>query len=520
MKIKRLLSGIGLGLFAFAAVGAGLVGAKAKKAESVKADDPVHCMFSASLDASALEEAYATSNYRLHVWGTAIDTELPMHPSGQDHVYTVIAYLTDSQTVSGAQFVFYQDDGWNSGNKYSENLNLYSSTSESSVVSKDVNNGISYSFKGTTEWTDGHWGTSDRYVVDTPKVAHTDHSGGTTTWYEMVLEPENHRYAYYGMEIAQRYIDLISFEYPASRNSFIFFPYNMLNRFGKAATNEVGGSSYWTYLNEAGTYDIFIEDSFDGEGIISLKKQEAETSASIYYVTASASATTDYIYSWGGEEQFGSFPGTPIADLVTGEKARELTGNGVIHFQGGETPKLIYEIDISIGYPDGDLMFMFNNGTRDYKSDERFIVDEAAYWWTGPANSEAGDAIEFLIYAEARRNAADSYSVCNISEANASAIISLYNGFDAEIRETYIDCTLVYTWSDSSKTSESLFTYRKVIEELGKKFNIEVVGLSSSPSLQFRNAEFNSQSIIIIVSIGIASISALSLLIVLKKRKQ
>ena len=518
MKIKRLFSGIGLGLFAFAAVGAGLVGAKAKKAESVKADDPIHCMFSASLDASALEEAYATSNYRFHIWGTNIDTLLPMHPTGQDHVYTVIAYLTDSQIVTGAQFVFYQDDGWNSGDKYSENLNLYSATSESSDVSKDINNGASYSFKGTTDWTDGHWGTSNRYVVDTPKVAHTDHTGGTTTWYEMVLEPENHRYAYYGMEIAQRYIDMISFEYPASRNSFIFFPYNMLNKFGKAATNEVGGSSYWTYLNEAGTYDIFIEDTFDGEGIISLKKHETETSASIYYVTNSPSATTDCIYSWGGEEQFGSFPGTPIADLVTAEKARELTGNGVIHFQGGETAKLIYEIDISIGYPDGDLMFMFNNGTSDYKSDERFIVDEAAYWWTGPANSEAGDAIEFLVYAEARRNAADSYSVCNISEANAAAIINMYNAFDAEIRATYIDCTLVYTWTDKTHTASALFTYRKVVEELGKKFNLSVAGLSPSAEL-FAVDPSNANLVLIISIVALVSVSSLSLLVVLKKRK-
>lgn len=519
MKVKKLLSVLGLGLFAAVSVGAGVALNKGAKAEAVKADDPETAMFSLYLNASSLETSYVTSNYRAHVWGTNIDTIFAMHPTGQDHVYSVIIYLTDAQVVSGAQFIFTQSECEYPGDKYSENLNLYSTVTESSEIGSSINNGIAYGFKGTTDWTDGHWGTTYRDVKQIPQVAYTDHTGGTTTWYNFILEPENHRYAYYDMVITARYVDMISFDIP-NNTSIPLHPYNMFNKFAEACTDGVSGSDYWTYLNEPGTYDIFIENSFDGEGILSIKKQTSPEDTYIYYVTESASATTDYIYSWGGSEQFGAFPGTSIASLVAADKAEEVTGNGVIHFQGGETAKLIYKINIKTGYPSGDMMFMFDNGTDEYKSAERMIQSERAYWWTGDANDDAMEAIKFLEIAETFRNSATDYSVCNISKGNATTIVNVYNGYSDTIRNTYIDCTTVYTWTDKTHTENKLWSYRKVVEQLGEIAGVDPVGAERYiGNSNFEVDTNNSIATIVIISVVSISVISLAAILVVKKRK-
>ena len=166
-------------------------------------------------------------------------------------------------------------------------------------------------------------------------------------------------------------------------------------------------------------------------------------------------------------------------------------------------------------------MFMFNNGTSDYKSDERAIEGECAYWWEGPANVEAGDAIEFLVYAEARRNAATDYSVCNVSKENAKAIVGMYNAFDNEVRETYIDCTTVWTYKVNPKArveddENELVSYKKVVEELGKIAEMDVEG--SNIIIRKSNANFDTQTIIIIASIVVASMVGLTVLHIVRRR--
>jgi len=518
MKFKKLVGGTLLASLLALGVGVGVVNKAPAGAEPVDADDEKTVMFSASLNANDLEEAYATSNYRFHVWGTNIDETFSMHQSGEDHVYTIIVYLTDAQVVEGAQFVFYQSDGAYPGDKYSENLNLF--CDGYSDISKDHNNGISFTFVSTTDWTDGHWVTTQRYAVPTPKLGHQDQIGADVTWHNFVLEPENRRYAVYDIEIAAQNKDIISFSYPGGASSVYFNPSEMFNKFAIGCTDKVSSSSNWTYLNESGTYDVFIENDFDGEGIISIKKHAAPSESFIYYVTESASPTGDYIYSWGGSEQFGAFPGTSIASLVASEKAEEVTGNGVIHFQGGETAKLVYRIEITKGYPVGDLMFMFNNGTSEYKSAEREIVLDQAYWWTGSYNIEAAQALNFLINAESYRNGADDYSVCNVSAVNATFIVGQYDAMSDEIKEIYIDCSTVYTWSDSTKTGNKLWAYKDVVAQLRKIAEAAATDSSGLANIGNHNQIQNSDTVVaIIVIVAFASISAIAMLVVIKKRK-
>ena len=512
MKFKHVVASLSLAMFTAFGVAAGL--SMKKEAKEVKADDPKTAMFSLTLNATALEAAYETSNYRAHVWGTDIDEYVSMHQSGQEHVYTVIITLTDAQVVEGAQFIFTQSDGEYPGEKYSHNLNLFAEGYYD--VSKDHNNGASFSFVSTTNWDgEGHWTTSDgdRYVMVAPKVGHTPHIGTADTWYNFILEPENARYAYYDMEIDERYTDMISFKYPGSTASTYFHPYYMFNSYAKECTNETGGSDYWTYLDDAGTYDIFIENYFDGEGIISIRKHE-ESESWIYYMTESNSATGDYIYSWGGSSQFGSFPGKAITSI---DGVQEVTKGGLIHFQGYD--RLIYKIPITKGYPNGDDMFMFNNGTDAYKSAEREIKIEHAYWWSGEANHLAAQAFGFMILVETYRTQIEDGSICSIPQGNAKFIVDSYNAYTQAEQETYIDRSTLLTWKDSKKVEEEkeYVSYRKIVEQLAIIAGVELEGSSLHLNkLDFAN---NGNVAIIVIAVAATSALALTLLLVFKKRK-
>ena len=266
----------------------------------------------------------------------------------------------------------------------------------------------------------------------------------------------------------------------------------------------------------AGTYDVFCYNSFEDNGVFEIKKYGDAQETKIYYVTNSADPTVDYIYSWGGTQQFGGFPGTAITAV---EGVQELSRNGVVHFQGGDA-KLIYQIPVTIGYPTGDEMFMFNNGTSEYKSAERELYSEGAYWWTGDPNNTAGDAIEFINLVETFRHTAND-SICEIVQSNAQTLVNCYNAFTKEEQETYIDCTTVYSWTDTTKTSSKLYTYKEVMERLSLIAGIDLSSYGSGERIVTdTTSTVDSNSLIAVVSIiSIVSLSSVAILVVIKKRK-
>lgn len=508
MKFKHVVASLSLAMFTAFGVAAGL--SMKKEAKSVAAEGEkwmVTICFDNTIPETSEMWGYI-ENQKVNFWGTNVtynDSVQSFHQSGREHFYTVNVVFTSSQTVSGMQINFTE----NGVKKESQDINIELDSSS---------NGRVYSFSFIEgEWVDGKWPVQNHgYQIPKGKFGPAEEEQKV----EKTFVPDPESASYYikdlvvdvtGSNVCYAKFSPFSYDlhewgdtYNAIREESKYFEDYFYNWYGAS----------WIEFKVSGTYDIFLTNEYKEGGVLDVKKHEGPTSASIYYVTNSASATGDYIYSWGGSEQFGAFPGTPITSVVGVE---ELTGNGVIHFQGGETAKLIYEIPVEIGYPTGDIMFMFNNGTEEYKSDERALVDEAAYWWTGPANNEAGDAIEFLVYAEARRNAVDDYSVCNISEANAKAIINLYNSFDSEVAATYIDCTTVYTWADASKESETLVSYKSVVEQLGRMYNIPVNG----SSLYFSGLDMaaNGNVALIVIAVTATSALALTLLLVFKKRK-
>ena len=507
MKFKHVIASLGLSVFTAFGLAAGF--GMSKEAKAVKAEGEKTWMFRAQLNLSECSPSYEhcvfpedkpVDGVKFHYYGVGFDktVDASHYSTYSFDYYAVNGSLEEDQVITGANWVIHQKD---EGDKWSVDITKFGDSSFSSIDKDTGYVAIQWQFGNA--WEGDHWKFCDDKIWGDPCESFKIHEEDEVEQYSFVKEPGNGVFAVRNFEYEyNHWVEWISDGSVELDGAF----YDMVDEYSSKYVT--GGGRQWLRLSETGTYDFVVYD-----GHVSILKH-GSTETCIYYVSNSAEPTIDYIYSWGGSEQFGAWPGTAITAVTDVE---ELTGNGVIHFQGGETAKLIYEIPVTIGYPAGDTMFMFNNG-GEVKSEERALVSEAAYWWEGPANVEAGDAIEFLKIAEAKRNAAADWSVCNVSKIDAEVIVNIYNGFDSEVAKTYIDCTTVYTWKDTSKTENVLWSYKSVVEQLGKIAEIAVNG----SSLYYGDLAIVNNSSVAIIIIAVAASSALmfSLLLIFKKKKQ
>ncbi len=494
MKIKHLIASVGFA--ATAALGMIALSGANKDATPVKADSGDTWMFGVYLDAKAIDSSYKAqcSNFRFHVWGTNVDKTVPMHLSGTDDLYTVNVSFTDDQVVTHGQFIFDQ----NGADKYS--------TDQSFNYSKDSDFFGHMSWEFAESWSDGKW-TATNQKSSRAMLYFTD-SEGAEQQLDFTPVPANNEFRFdnlvvNGTNIGKTFDLLV--------RGFWNDGYNIIYNMDYVGTGAAG----WFTFSQQGTYDLVIHNSYldDGSGhtgTLEIIQHEDKSDSFIYYMTESATATTDYIYSWGGSEQFGDFPGTAIASI---EGLEEKTGNGRIRFQGNA--KLIYEIPIAKGYPEGDRYFMFNNGTDEYKSEERAIAKEHAYWWTGDANHDAAQALNFVTLVDTYIGNSEDDSACLMSKPNASFLVTFYNGYGEDIRDTYIDCSTYYTWTDNTKTEKAYFTYRQIMERLA------IIAETSLDGSKTINTNLTTSTMIgFLLSISAVTALSVTMLFVFKKKRQ
>ena len=512
MKIKSLFSFVGLGLFAVSLASAGVLSARRNEAEPVQAEGEkwmVTICFDNKVPELSGEWGYI-ENRKVNFWGSNVDyyeSVREFHFTGRDNFYAVNVSFAANQSVSGLQINFTE----NGVQKQSQDINLaLDSTCNGRVYT--------FSFPESVSWTDGKWSVTNN-GFDTPSA----NFGPTGDKISRDFLPDPNTESYYIKDLV---VD-VSSSYYAAFDPFSFSLHNWNDTYNVIRQSASYFSEYfynwygeaWIEFKESGTYDLFLTNEYKDDGLIDVKKHEAANDTFIYYVTNSTSATVDYIYSWGGEQQFGGFPGKSIASLVAAGEAREMTGNGVIHFQGGETAKLIYKINITKGYPDGDTMFMFNGGSSEYKSDERSIKNEHAYWWTGEANHNAAQGIQILEIFENYRNSAADTSVCNISQEDAAWIVNFYNEVSQDIRQTYVDCSTVLTHKRDGSSGEEMVPYRAVIEQLGKIAHVTPVGASRYVPTDI-NRTANITTIIIVLAVSLSLVGFTTLIVVRRRKHQ
>lgn len=492
MKVKKLLSVLGLGLFAAVSVGAGVALNKGAKAEAVNAEDDTWMMHF-SLNSKEIASYMDTDSMWLQTYtdGVGDSKWFQCYPiTSGSQFFAVNATFPESYTFNRVQYKFTQGGVAKWGVPYNV------------TESKASHSKMAYSTFGS--WSGDEWSFSFNTYPEI-MAEYNDVS------YYLEEDPVNKRFI--ASSLVSDETDYYTFYYRGSWN----YAWDTLTTTSKSYCGSSHGDHYADL--HAGTYDVILKNDNSDGGIVELKKHTPSNETWIYYVTESSSPTVDYIYTFGGSEQFGAWPGTKIADLVVADKAEEVTNNGVFHFQGGD-PKLIYRIQLDHSYPTGDNMFQLNNGTDDYKSADRAIVDNQAYWWTGDYNIDAAQALNFIITFESYRNDVEDDSVCNISKVNATYLVNSYNGFSDTQKEIYIDPTTIYTWADASKESNTLWTVKTIMEYLDAKYELGVLG--SSRYIGNSNFEVDTNnSIATIVIISVVSISVISLaaILVVKKRK-
>ena len=453
MKLKRLFSVIGLGLFAAVSAGAGVALSSKPKAEPVKADGEkwmVTICFDNSIPEKSESWGYI-DNQKVNFWGTNVTYDASVqsfHQTGRDHFYAVNVVFESTQSVTGFQINF-QEDGVK---KESQDINI--------ALDSGCNGRVyTFAFPAEVSWDDGKWSYYRFAGFDEP----SGHFGGVSK--NFTPDPETASYVLKDVVVdtsSSYYINLDPFCYSAHGNDDTYYVVRTDADYWENYFYGWYGEN-WIEIrsDQAGTYDFFITNEYKDGGVLDVKKHSDADSRYIYYVLENNTPTNDYIYTWGGSEQFGKWPGTKITDIVG---VQEVTNSGVLHFQGSETPKLIYKIPVTTGYPVGDSDFKFNNGIvgeGGVESAARPINGHSAYWWEGPANSDAGYSIDFLVAVEAKRNAVPAgeykqYSVCGISESDAQSLINTYQSLGTYMQETYIDCTTVNTYKRDGSEGEEL----------------------------------------------------------------
>lgn len=513
MKLKRLFSILALAIFGASSVGIGASLLSKAPVETNAEEAPKTWMFRAQLnlaDASPNKEGNAfganpVEKVKFHYWGDGgLDKMVEASHIATDtyDYYGLNVSLADSDVIKGAQWVLTQKG---IGDKYSVDITQFGS-STTTTLDKNIDfTAIQWIF--SNNWVGDKWKFLNNQIEGYKTTKFTLNLDDVATPVDFVKEPQSNVLAVRNLDYptAGKTIGMVG---DASVYLFGQFYYLCWDTSAELISN---GSGSWLRLKEAGIYDFIIADA-----TITIKKHSLLTDTYIYYVTESGEATNDYIYSWGGSMQFGAFPGTKITEVP---EVKEVTNKGVLHFKGGSDKKLIYKIPLQTGYPTGDNMFMFNNGTSEYKSDERSITETATSWWTGPANMEATSGLEFLLEAEIIRNSAANTSICNISREDAKTIVNRYNNnIGSDVRTTYVDTSSTYTWVSADMTDSKLVNYRDIIVRLASIAGSTYVAGSSLINLG-NHSNFDASVPSILAVIFVAGTITTATLIILKKRK-
>lgn len=232
----------------------------------------------------------------------------------------------------------------------------------------------------------------------------------------------------------------------------------------------------------------------------------------IYYVGGNA-ATTDYVYAFGGDEQFGSWPGSKITDV--GEEV-----HGTLRLGG--TERYIYKIPMLL--TDSDTGLIINNGKEGEEATQTkdlLLTGGSAYDWSLKLNGHdaiTGDAIDFLLEAEALRNAVKAdeeagikaYSICGISESDARSLVQKYDALDPKAK-TIVDKSTTYTYGGASQTD---VPYLAIVNQLR-------IQAQMNKPLNFLNpGRGNNVVTYAVVGVVAAAAIALSAFFLIRRKKQ
>lgn len=497
MKLKRLFSVIGLGLFAAVSAGAGVALNSKAKAESVKADADTW-MVNISLNAKEIieYEGFDPTSMRFHTYteGVGNDKYFEMYPiSTGSTFYQVNATFPDDYTYNRVQFKFEQGGV----EKWSTPYNV--------TASKESHSIQGYS-SFSSSWTGDNWNVS--YNAN-PNLYVKYNS---INYY---FEPDIANKRFIAKDVISNESSYLTFYYRQSWD----FAWPTLTTSSKEYTY---GSHADNWFNlSAGTYDFVLKNNNSDNGVLQIYKHESESS----YVYIVNESTDCYIYTFGagGQERFGAFPGTQISDLISAGEAEDI-GNSELSFQNLTTS--ILKVNVEVGYPVADhLILAYKNelGNVGNQTADMLLVAGSAYWFSNDAdyhNDDAGITLDSLCNLRTALYGADGESVCNMAKADAEALVNEYNSLTAVQRETYFDCSELETLKRDGSVGHEFVNCKLIMEEVAKIAEIDLVGSPRTIVSENGGASINSTTLIAVISvIALVSVSSIVVLVVIKKRK-
>ena len=270
----------------------------------------------------------------------------------------------------------------------------------------------------------------------------------------------------------------------------------------QACTTSYSGSTITADLTIYAKYTVLADDSY------------------IYYVTGNTNTCNDYIYTFGGDDQFGDWPGTKITD-VTG--VAEV--HGTIHFQG--TSQNIYKIPYSTDASDTGVIIHNNGGTQTVNMS---LVSHSGYWFITDSsqvnyhNDDAGAALDLLLAVEAKRNAVTAsgniaaYSVCGISASDAASLYNTYYGLSSDIQTNYIHNSTTYTYDGLDKENQVDVSFEEIMGQLRK---LAVAGNQTVLGSPRNTAVYQNHSTVIIVTlVAIIALTGTGTYFILRRKKE
>jgi uncharacterized repeat protein (TIGR02543 family) len=174
------------------------------------------------------------------------------------------------------------------------------------------------------------------------------------------------------------------------------------------------------------------------------------------YVYFSAPSWSEcYVYTYGGSNEFGAWPGTKVTEVTTGA-----------NYQGSG----IYRVGYNSSFKDTKIIF--NKGSGGNKGDvQTYDLTLAAGMFyklsdqsTGDADKGSGAQVVYDINAARRAVSASGSilagSVCGISKAKAQTLIDEYDALNATAQGYVNSATdYVYNYSDTSKSVDVTVNY-------------------------------------------------------------
>lgn len=514
MKIKRLFSVLGLGLFAAASAGVGTLSLRNAQPKEANADAPNTWMVRFQLclgDCSPNYEGCCfpadkpVDGVRFHYWGNGgvdnwVDAEYMFYFT-YDY-YGVNVSLKDDQTINGCQWVLEQRG---EGDKYSVDITKFGSNEVTSLNKDTTLYGIEYQCDCSGAWVEdgGNW--------KWPLVSETGHATtylraevgiGTYTYHNFVKDPANNRFIITELEFPSS--DAISF---GAEGSFEIDSGALSMLDTKSLEYISGEQPNWWYM-AYGRYDIILLN-----GTLKIRRYDSEY-VGVYLVNVDENV---FVYTFGesGAEEFGAFPGTRLGDIAL---AQEVSGD--LHFQNNDWD--IWYLPVNYLYPSADhiiLSIKDELGNVVDQTADMLLSECSAYWFSYDDdyhNDDAGVALEFLLDAEYFRINADNESICNIDISDASDLIQRYNSLNETIRSTYVDNTTVYTHKRDGSDGKADVSYRLVMEELAKLVGANLVGGSRYTPTSNNNVNYTTIIIVLAVTLSVA---VCIVLILAKKRK-